>query len=205
MTVGSLLLTRCRWVESLPYAEKAMDIASNNNNVDLQPYLAAAVLLSECLFRLQRGQEAEELIKKVLSTCRRKGYEDDDSVAELFSRLGVILCDRGRYTEAVSHLERTMTIEKARIAGDEWSELMAGTAYHLANTYEKLGRLDDARNLDMDILDAAKPNASSFARIGEYLWHDAGNLPQAEKILRQGWYMHIWRLLIGKGTGVAEG
>ena len=125
-------------------AEQTLRAAGVAAEAGRQDHLAArawAKLVLVVGSRLGRFADAHELAKEAQGKIERVG-SDDLLLAELFTVIGAIHTDEGKYDEALADLRRAVAIRAQHLAADD--PALAAARRELGDVYAHLGRYDDA-------------------------------------------------------------
>lgn len=160
----------------------------------------ASTLADLSILRLNEGKpdEAEEIARKAIAIDKKKLPATAPQKIQAQIGLGLILVQRGRYTDAVPLLEEAVVYESGTHGVPYY---LSAALSNLANAYFYLGQLDKAEKLDNQSLDIDRKlkgdnnidiaqDLMSLAELNER----TGNLVHAEEmerralLIEQNWY-----------------
>ncbi|MGY0490383.1 ATP-binding protein [Streptomyces sp. WG-D5] len=135
--------TNCarRWEEGLRTALAARDLAAAEG--DLKEEAWALQYAADALGRGGRHAEALEMVRAALGPADLAG--DHDGYVQLFTRMGGMQSELGRYEEALAaYREGLREVEARPVADRPGLAVRAGTMAHTAHVLARLGRWTEA-------------------------------------------------------------
>jgi serine/threonine protein kinase/tetratricopeptide (TPR) repeat protein len=169
--------------------QSSMDLRTSVRGADSREVADSLVQLG--LLRLDQGKlpDAERLVRQALAIDQRHLRRDDPAMARDASALGRILEERGSYNEAITTLNDTLQVQKAK--GELTTDLSDSTQ-ELAIVHYYLGHLSIANSLYTEDLDMdRKLYGDVHPRIADDYYslgtvqHDLGHDHEAEQFYRR--------------------
>lgn len=135
--LGDLAATQERYTDALKYYEKGRD--GYRQLGQARPFVAITAEMGRCALQQSRAGLAEDLSRQALEMASK--LKDDRLVSRIERNLGQVLVRRGRFLEAIEHLEASMAGFEA--AGREF-EVIENLG-ELGNAAYASGKFVDAR------------------------------------------------------------
>jgi len=144
---GFIKLKQHRYEEAIPYYQKALALSPTH-----------PVYLNDLGYLYAYVKNDLETAQDYIALALKMFWDDTENRAASLDSLGWVLCQRGKYIEALKHLSESMELVR-RNANTFGMEALQEVLYHVAVTYRGLS---DTQNLNKTIQEIQQINPQSI-------------------------------------------